>query len=113
MNNSETYCINYMNRFNTFNHFIEPRSFTRVIDIERELKLDSIVYLCDFEVSIKLWENDERCPEFDSCSRVEAYDAGGHQVRDTAILGRLDAMAELYCKDNLVDLAEQSMKEGK
>lgn len=100
-----------MNRFDTFNHFTEARSYTRSLTTERELTLDGHTYLCSWEVLIRFWD-DDRYPELANVFKCEAFDAGSHQVRDTVILGRLDALAELYTKDNLTEMAEQAMKEG-
>lgn len=91
---------------NLFPTLHEPRSYTRCMDIEREIKLNGIIYLCNFEVSIRFWEDDAKYPELDCVSKCQAFDNGGHQVTDAVLLGQLDAMVTLYAKDNLVDLAD-------
>lgn len=94
--------------------FQEPRSYTKVLELERTFTRKGIEYVCEFECSVRLWENHEKEPSIDCVSSVEAWYFNGQPVGHESILDDLDIMAQQYALthiEELLELIEKASKE--
>lgn len=100
-------CIRALEMEEIYSHFCQPVPYFKCIEVEREFKLDDHTYSCKFEISLKLWRDDEGYPSVDCVSDCEAYDQGGHCITDKGIRAKLNAMSEAWAKENVDELAEE------
>lgn len=87
----------------------EIRSYTQVIQLEREIG----GLLCNFEVGVRRWTDDARYPEIDCVSAIEAFDRGGHQVRNIVTLNMLSVIMHTYCREHIYDIIDAIEKKGR
>lgn len=91
-----------------YEQYAQPVPFFKCIEIEHDFMLGNHSYSCKFEVSLKLWRDEDGYPSVDCISAVDAYDQGGHVVTAKGILNILNLMATGWAMVNVDELAEEA-----
>ncbi len=95
----------------TYAHFADVRSYTKTVNIEKTFTVQGHEYSTSFECSLRLW-TDERFPQVEFVSDVQAFNSGGQQVLVRATLDALYALACMWARDNTDTVMELIQKKG-
>lgn len=107
MNPPHDFPMRIPERYSIFESYADAVAYNRFLDIERMFTLNHVEYFCQFEVELKLWQNDENEASVACVSAMDAFDAGCHQMFDVATLKALNLMVTTWAEANVDDLADQ------